>query len=99
MITTILIVLWVLIGFLSMKFSDNAWKVYWYKKYHEHYDDTKYRDGVGFKTLLLAISLGGVITFFVVSIDGLNRNSEYYYPNSLWMIRYNKQKVEEKYGK
>lgn len=98
--TTLLIllaILWLLIGFLSFTFSKNAWRVYWYKKFNEHYNESKYYDDE--LDEIIFFTLFGLISFIVISIDGFNPKSKYYYPNSLWMIRYDKNKVEKKFKK
>ena len=94
------IILWLLIGFLSHAFVENAWRVYWYKKFDEHYIDYKrysFREEFIFS---FVFSLGGLVSFLVLGIaEAFHSKSEYYFPNSLWMVFYNKKKVEKYYGR
>jgi hypothetical protein len=96
---TLFIILWLLIGFISYSLHTNSWRVKWYKKFNEHYIDTNY---FSFKEELfwfLIFTLGGVFTILVMLNYIFNPTSEYYFPNSLWMIFYNRKKVEKHFNK
>lgn len=101
MVTLILITLWLLAGGLTFHFANRAWQVYWYRTFKEHIVDeskefyNKWED-LGYTVLL---ALGGVISAAVILImDASHKDSKYYLPNSLWMLKYDKEKVEKAFG-
>lgn len=101
MVTLILVSLWLLVGGLTFHFTNRAWQVYWYRTFKEHIvDESKgiydLQEDIG---LTVLFSLGGIITalMFIFS-GGIDEDSKYYLPNSLWMLKYDKEKVEKAFG-
>jgi len=90
------IILWLLAGFISVSFMRNAWYVYWYERYNEHFIDTNYfsfRDELVFGFIM---TISGFIGAFIYIIDdAFDSYSNYKLSNSLWMIIYNRKKVEK----
>lgn len=94
----LLIILWLLIGFFSCHFSRIAWEVFWYRTTQKHFcDDEDYQD-FNRPDIILIYTLLGVISL-ILHYESFSPNSHYYYPNSMWMIFYNKEKVETKHKK
>jgi hypothetical protein len=92
----IFIFLWLTIGFLTIRFDMNSYYVYWYRNFNEHFINTEYYSFKKEIIFTLIFTLTGFITLILLGLDsGFHPKSKGYFPNSLWMIFYNKEKVEK----
>lgn len=93
-----LIILWLLIGFFTCHFSRMAWEVYWYRTTQKHFCDDRDYESFNRPDIILIYTLLGVISL-ILHHESFSPNSNYYFPDSMWMIFYNKEKVENKHKK
>jgi hypothetical protein len=92
LLITIGVILWLLIGFISVKIQVICCYVYWYKTFNKHYVDSEHY--ISDHDFIAICTLSGLISTIVILPDLLNKEGMCYYKNSLYMIFYNKQKVE-----
>jgi hypothetical protein len=96
LLITIGAILWLLIGFIFIRIQYNAYCVTWYKIFNEHFIDSEdyYKDLIWELGCHSIFILFGLISAIIMLPGLLDKRGNYYYKNSLYMIFYNKQKVE-----
>jgi hypothetical protein len=93
----LIMILWVFTGVFFAYFTNMAWKVSWYADFHTHFDDD-YPNSKWTENIFL-YSLSGIVgpMFIFFHFDMFKKQSDWYLPKSLWMIRYDRKKVESKF--